>query len=111
MDIPLPLEVSVEEARDLIAAGQVRVIDVREADEFGICRLPGAELVPLSSFAEQGRAKLAGTPDRLLVYCHHGMRSLRATEFLRSLGVEGAQSMAGGIDAWSVEIDDAVPRY
>lgn len=109
--MPLPLEVTVEEARDLIAAGQVRVIDVREADEFAICQLPGAELVPLSSFAEQGRAKLAGSRDRLLVYCHHGMRSLRATEFLRALGVEDAQSMAGGIDAWSQEIDPSVARY
>lgn len=109
--MPLPLEVTVEEARDLIAAGQVRVIDVREVDEFAICQLPGAELVPLSSFAEQGRAKLGASRDRLLVYCHHGMRSLRATEFLRALGVEDAQSMAGGIDAWSQEIDPSVARY
>lgn len=107
----LPLEVTVEEARDLIAAQQVRVIDVREADEFALCRLPGAELVPLSTFAEQGRAQLAGTKDRLLVYCHHGMRSLRATEFLRALGHDSAQSMSGGIDAWSLEIDPSVPRY
>lgn len=109
--MPLPLEVSVIEARDLLAAGGVRLVDVREPDEFKICRMSGAELLPLTTFAEEGRAKLAGSSERILVVCHHGMRSLRAAKFLRELGCDNAQSIAGGIEAWSVEIDPNVPRY
>ena len=47
----------------------------------------------------------------LVVHCHHGMRSMRVANFLRANGFPQAQSMAGGIEAWSVEIDDSVPRY
>jgi rhodanese-related sulfurtransferase len=48
---------------------------------------------------------------RIVVHCHHGGRSLRVANWLRGQGFEQAQSMAGGIDAWSTEIDPAVPRY
>ncbi|MEX1116425.1 MAG: rhodanese-like domain-containing protein [Akkermansiaceae bacterium] len=46
-----------------------------------------------------------------MVYCHHGMCSLRAATFLRSIGVENAFSMGGGIERWSQVIDPEVPRY
>ncbi len=93
-----------------IGAGQVLLIDCREPDEWAIAHLPGARLVPLSDFAEAASDAIAsGLP--CLVYCHHGMRSLRATGFLRSRGVTRSFSMTGGIDRWSVEIDPSVPRY
>jgi adenylyltransferase/sulfurtransferase len=44
-------------------------------------------------------------------FCHHGMRSLDAAAWLRSQGVDGAQSMTGGIERWSTEIDPSVPHY
>ena len=47
----------------------------------------------------------------LIVFCHHGMRSLQVTQWLRRQGLEECMSMAGGIDRWSLEIDPAVPRY
>jgi rhodanese-related sulfurtransferase len=47
----------------------------------------------------------------VILFCHHGMRSLDAAAWLRSQGVEGARSMTGGIDRWSTEIDSLVPRY
>ena len=92
----------------------LRLIDCREDDEFAFNRIEGAELIPLSQFAELAPAKLIGeaaeqTP--VVIYCHHGMRSLQATHFLRQRGVEKVWSMAGGIDAWSAEIDPEVPRY
>ncbi len=92
----------------------LRLIDCREDDEFAFNRIDGAELIPLSQFAELAPAKLIGevveqTP--VVIYCHHGMRSLQATHFLRQRGVEKVWSMAGGIDAWSQEIDAEVPRY
>jgi adenylyltransferase/sulfurtransferase len=108
-----PLEISVREARALLdeESGAHRLIDVRDPDEFAYCHIEGAELIPLPTVASQGPAKLPDKDASLLVYCHHGMRSMRAAEILRSLGYANARSVAGGIDAWSVEIDPAVPRY
>lgn len=85
------------------------LVDCREADEWEVCRIDGARLVPLSQFAELAPRQLSPkTP--IVVYCHHGMRSLRAANWLRQKGFQ-AWSLAGGIEAWSVEIDPAVPRY
>lgn len=115
----LPLEIPLRETAQLLsqkaegAQPNLRLIDVREPDEYEICHLPGSELIPLSQFAVLAEPKL-GTPaagQRLLVYCHHGRRSMRATEYLRQKGYAGAQSVEGGIDQWSLEIDPAVPRY
>lgn len=86
-----------------------QLIDCREPDEWALCRLPHATLVPLSQFAEAAPSLI--TSDRpVVVYCHHGLRSLRATHWLRQKGYS-AWSLAGGIDAWSTEIDESIPRY
>ncbi len=88
----------------------VRLIDVREEDEWAICRIEGAELVPLSRFAEAAPAALA-SDEPVVLYCHHGVRSERAGKFLESLGYGDVAHLGGGIDRWSVEIDGAVRRY
>ncbi len=103
------MEISVEAAS---AASGALFIDVREPVEWDICRIDGARLLPLSTLA--GLENLPGTlpHDRpLVVYCHHGMRSLKATEWLRARGYNRAVSMHGGIDAWSRQVDPAVARY
>ncbi len=97
-----------------VSAQPLRLVDCREDDEFAFNRIEGAESIPLSKFAELAPAALIGeqaeqTP--VVIYCHHGMRSLQATHFLRQRGVEKVWSLAGGIDAWSLEIDPQVPRY
>lgn len=108
-------EINVAGLNALRVSGlSLRLIDCREQDEFAFNRLEGAELIPLSRFAELAPAKLIGdeaeqTP--VVIYCHHGMRSLQATHFLRQRGVEECWSLSGGIDAWSLEIDAQVPRY
>ncbi len=108
----LPTEISVEELKELLDSKQpVRLIDCREDDEWHICRIEGAQLVPLSNFAENVQAKLSNRDQHLVVYCHHGVRSMRATLFLRQQGFHQTQSMRGGIDLWSELIDPAVPRY
>ena len=111
-DLP-PLEISVQETRRLLAAGGsgLRLIDVRDPDEYGYCRLPRAELIPLATLPADASTSLADKDAHLLLYCHHGMRSARAAEILRQLGYTNAQSVAGGIDRWSQEIDSTVPRY
>ena len=88
-----------------------RLIDCREESEWQICRLPDAQLVPLSRFGELAPQVFTNTQEHLIIYCHHGMRSLRAAQFLRQHGIVHAQSMRGGIDAWSIEIDPTVARY
>jgi len=55
--------------------------------------------------------ELEGEEKPIVVFCHHGMRSLQVVAWLREHGVENCLSMAGGIDRWSLEIDPAVPRY
>ena len=96
---------------EAIEDGRCLLIDCREDDEWRINRLPGARLAPLSAFATEA-ARLLPTPDiPCVIYCHHGMRSLRAVEWLRSHGHRPCWSMAGGIHAWSETIDPSVPKY
>jgi adenylyltransferase/sulfurtransferase len=87
------------------------LLDVREPFEHRIAALEGARLVPLRELP--GRIEeLRGDGGRpLVVHCHHGIRSLRAVELLRSSGVSRAVSLAGGIDAWSQRVDPTVQRY
>ena len=70
-----------------------------------------AQLLPLSKFAAEFSAQLPDKSEKILVYCHHGMRSLRAAEYLVGQGYGDVKSVSGGIDQWSAEIDPAVPRY
>lgn len=100
-----------EELRDLLAnGGRVRLIDVREEEEWRICRLPGAELLPLSRFAEWAPDFEPG-PGRCVLYCHHGVRSLRAAAALAAQGVEGLADLRGGIEAWRQRVDPSLPAY
>jgi len=89
---------------------KIRLIDVREADEWAIARLPEAELIPLSQF--QLRATKELSPDETLVlYCHHGMRSGRAQDYLRAQGYGNVLNLTGGIDAWAIHVDPKMKRY
>ena len=111
---PPPLEISPRAVADefLGAASAGRLIDCRDPEEFAFNRILGAEHFPLQTLPFEAEARLG--PDktaRIVVYCHHGMRSARAAEILRGRGYTNAQSLAGGIDRWSVEIDPEVPRY
>ena len=105
-------EVSVTEAqRRLLAPHPPRLIDVREADEFEIAHIPSAELLPLSQWPALSGEKLTDLAQPLLIQCHHGGRSARAAEFLLRNGFTNVTNVAGGIDAWSLEIDPSIPRY
>jgi rhodanese-related sulfurtransferase len=88
-----------------------RLIDCREEDELAICQITGNEWVPLGSFPVSLEMLQRNSGQGIVIYCHHGMRSLRAAEFLRAHGVKLAFSMRGGIDAWSRVIDQTMSRY
>lgn len=110
-DPTVPLEISVEETHRLLttAPADTVLIDVREPYEFEICRIAGAEPIPMRQIPE----RLAELPrdKHLLIHCHHGGRSLRVTEFLRAQGLARVSNVAGGIEAWSERIDSALQRY
>jgi rhodanese-related sulfurtransferase len=95
----------------LADSAEICLIDCREADEWGYNRIEGAKHWPLSKFPELGRALLESTDWPMVIYCHHGVRSLHLTRWLRHQGRGEVYSMHGGIDRWSREIDPTVPLY
>ncbi|HEX8458073.1 MAG TPA: rhodanese-like domain-containing protein [Pyrinomonadaceae bacterium] len=102
--------ISPAEFAERAARGErVRLIDVREPEEFELARVEGAELLPLSRFSEW-----AGTLDaeeEIVVMCHHGIRSAQVCAYLAGQGFTKMSNLAGGIERWSREVDPHVPRY
>jgi len=86
------------------------LIDVREPWEFQAARIDGSVLMPMGDVPARAHQEL--DPDeRLLVVCHLGQRSLSVAAWLRDQGFEQAQSVAGGIEAWSKFVDPSIGRY
>jgi rhodanese-related sulfurtransferase len=86
------------------------LLDVREPWEYTLASIPGSVLMPMGDVPSRAHQEL--DPDQpIVVLCHHGMRSLSVTMWLREQGFEHVQSLAGGIDRWSRVIDPSVPRY
>ena len=85
------------------------LIDVREPLEAEIAHIEGTRLIPLRELP----ARLAELPGHgaIVTLCHHGPRSLKAAEILKGAGFGNVRSLAGGIDAWSREVDESIPRY
>lgn len=106
------IQLTATELKTLLDAGEVQLIDCREPAEHAIAHIAGSELIPMNTIPAQIQAieKMADAGD-LVVYCHHGMRSLSVVNWLRQQGVENVQSLDGGIDAWSAQVDSSVPRY
>lgn len=111
-DVPeAPLEITVRDTKALLDRGEpLLLIDVREPEEHATARIEGAELIPMGS-VPQRVMHFEDRDEPVILFCHHGVRSLHVAAWLRERGVENAQSMAGGIDQWSREIDPSVPRY
>jgi adenylyltransferase/sulfurtransferase len=105
-------EISVRELAKQIENGQaVRLIDVRQPWEHQLAQLPDSLLIPLNDLPHRA-AEIPMEPASLLVvYCHHGVRSLSAAAYLDRIGYHNVRSLAGGIDAWSCEVDPSVARY
>jgi len=85
------------------------VIDVREPHEYEITHIERAVLMPLGELPNRLN-ELDGHRE-IVTHCHHGARSLKALEILKAAGFSKVRSLRGGIDAWSVDVDPAVPRY
>jgi rhodanese-related sulfurtransferase len=113
----MDFEISPAELRQILAAesntdahpGPI-LLDVREPWEHEAARIDRSTLMPMGDVP--GRAFQELDPEaHIVTICHHGVRSLNVAVWLRNQGFENAQSLRGGIDAWSGEIDPAVPRY
>ncbi len=113
----MPEQLTIEAARALCAAGvsgqKPLLLDVREPWEAALAsiRLDGvaSKLIPMGQVS--GRLAELDPAQPVVVYCHHGMRSLQVVAFLERQGFESVYNLAGGIDAWSCEADPSVPRY
>jgi rhodanese-related sulfurtransferase len=107
----VPLEITALEVKDLLDRGApLRLIDVREPAEHDICHIEGARLIPMRSVPDHLN-ELDNPETAIVVFCHHGVRSLSVVDWLRRQGLGNCRSMAGGIDLWSLQVDPAVPRY
>ncbi|NCG08003.1 MAG: rhodanese [Verrucomicrobia bacterium] len=102
-------EISAAEASKLFRKGDSLLLDVREADELAICSIAGARHIPMMEIPE----RLAEIPKeaKVIVFCHHGMRSMKVVQFLSARGYERVINLSGGIDAWAITVDPEIPRY
>jgi rhodanese-related sulfurtransferase len=87
------------------------LIDCRELDEWHFNRIEGARHLPMSQFSTVAQSLFATSDQTMVVYCHHGVRSLNVTRWLRHHGCSRVFSLSGGIHQWSMEIDPSVPVY
>jgi rhodanese-related sulfurtransferase len=88
---------------------ELTILDVRELWERQTASISPSHHIPMPDVP--ARLQELDSEQHIVVYCHHGMRSLSVTDWLRKQGFEKAQSMSGGIDQWSLEIDPSVQRY
>lgn len=107
-----PLEISVTDVQAL-REGKTPFffLDCRELSEYELVHIEGTTLIPMGEIADRLGELQAHKTGRIVIHCHHGGRSMRVTQWLRNQGFSQAQNMAGGIDAWSQEVDPSLPRY
>jgi rhodanese-related sulfurtransferase len=104
------IDLTPEQLRDLIAQNRSpRLIDLRNPEEFAFFRLPGAERHSDGQIAEW--SKTLDPDEEILIYCHHGIRSLHAVMYLAAKGFKRVMHLRGGLDAYSLRADPSVPRY
>lgn len=104
-------EITAEQVKAKLDGGDnFLLLDVREPWEFETARIEGAKLMPMGDVPSRAHQEL-DPEGAIVVLCHHGVRSMNVTAWLRQQGFEKAQSMHGGIDAWSRTVDPKVPMY
>jgi rhodanese-related sulfurtransferase len=104
-------EITPEEVKSKVNAGDsFTLLDVREPWEFETARIDAAKLMPMGDVPSRAHQEL-DPEEHIVVICHHGVRSMNVAVWLRQQGFEKAQSMRGGIDAWSRLVDERVPTY
>jgi rhodanese-related sulfurtransferase len=103
------LEITPLEVAELLKQDRIKLIDVRTPQEYETAKIAGSVLVDQELVQEIMQSWPKDAP--IVTTCHHGVRSLDAAAYLRGHGFVKTRSMKGGIDAWSLQVDPAVPRY
>jgi rhodanese-related sulfurtransferase len=104
-------EITTDELKKLKEAGsELTLLDVRESWEVQTANISGSKHIPMGDVPSRFQQEL-DPEDHIVVVCHHGVRSMNVTAWLRQQGFEKVQSLRGGIDRWSREIDPSVPLY
>ena len=106
------LEIDCKTLKAKIDAGEdFLLLDCREREEHQLVSLPEAELIPISEIQDRNGELEPRRETEIVVYCHHGIRSLQVTKWLLQQGFSDVKSLAGGIDQWAQEIEPCLPRY
>lgn len=108
MDNKKKIQLSVTEYAKNLVASNYYLVDVREPWEVELASLPNAINIPLENMPE--KMQILPQDRELIVFCHHGVRSLGITQMLREHGYF-ARSLKGGINAYALEIDPSVATY
>ena len=106
----MDFEIMPEEVKARLERGEIMLLDVREPEELHLAAIAGATHIPMGDVPMRAHQELEPEA-HIVVVCHHGVRSLRVTHWLREQGFERAQSMRGGIDSWARTVDPRVPVY
>lgn len=105
-------EITVQDLADRQAKGRpVYLLDVRQPEENALAALPDSVLIPMQDLPRRWSEIQPPPGTEVVVYCHHGIRSRMAANFLTRCGFQNVFSLVGGIDAWSTQIDPKTPRY
>ncbi len=103
-------QLSVQDAATLLKSNPAaKLLDVRTEEEYSTARIPGSTLVSREELLAEILKLPRDTP--LVVHCHHGFRSLSGAGYFLQQGFNEVYNLAGGIDAWSQQIDPSIPRY
>ncbi|HEY9691370.1 MAG TPA: rhodanese-like domain-containing protein [Oculatellaceae cyanobacterium] len=108
-------QISVEELAQRLAGSteDLQLVDVREPQEVAIASLEGFDILPLSEYAEwSDQIHSRFDPEKeTIVMCHHGIRSATMCQWLMNQGFTNVKNVAGGIDAYSILVDQSIPQY
>src|SRR6266436_4675500 len=103
--MPLPIDLDVQSVKQMLDSGEKFVLlDCREPSEVATAKIAGTLHIPMREIPARIAELEPQKTGRIVVHCHHGGRSLRVTQYLRQQGFTQVQNMAGGIDAWSLEV-------
>jgi len=106
------LQITAQELAERLRSGHPpHLLDVREEEEHRFVALPNSTLIPLGELVMRVDEIEDWKDQEVVVYCHHGIRSLRAISQLKHLGFTKLRNLAGGIDRWSTDVDPSLPRY
>lgn len=105
-------QIHPNDVRAKLDAGEpVVLLDVRQPNEYAYCRLEPSEHIPLHELPGRWEELDVPADALVVVYCHHGVRSLSGAAILMQAGIKNVASMSGGIEAWSLLVDPTVRRY